>query len=303
MNTINYKLFSKLCESVLIEASTTMNILTGVPGANTLIGYLHKSEELAHDQNFQSIPAIQWKDYKKDPSWILIVYGNGVAAISTSGRGSYEAYAVDSSTSPPEVKRRETASSGDAMAFIKQHLSGRIKNILVGKKNATLYNKRDQRRIRNLQLAKTKTLNSEQILFKFKPLWLRTIDNAIADIKGWIGTLVQNNNYTKAKEKLSYVGELSTIKHALEDNKSDSLQDSSNYRQLDFLKRAVGNAVAMAAYHYYPQETAGLSTGYNGAIVPRNANGIDKLVDDIANGDTKKLGTVLGFFKKVLITG
>jgi hypothetical protein len=60
----------------------------------------------------------------------------------------------------------------------------------------------------------------------------------------------------------------------------------------------------MAASHYYPEQTGEIvrSSGYRGSTYnPTQKEGMNQLLQDIANGDTAKLGTGLGFFKRNLI--
>jgi hypothetical protein len=61
----------------------------------------------------------------------------------------------------------------------------------------------------------------------------------------------------------------------------------------------------MAASHHYPEQTGAISrSGYGGgAYNAERSEGGSQLMKDIAGGDQKKLGTVLTFFKRSLITG
>jgi hypothetical protein len=59
----------------------------------------------------------------------------------------------------------------------------------------------------------------------------------------------------------------------------------------------------MAASHYYPEQTGNISKDYGGSYTAQNNEGPRQLLQDISQGDTKKLGTVLGFFKRALISG
>jgi hypothetical protein len=59
----------------------------------------------------------------------------------------------------------------------------------------------------------------------------------------------------------------------------------------------------MAASHHYPEQTGSITKGYSNSYSAQRSEGPQQLLKDIANGDQKKLGTVLGFFKRALITG
>jgi hypothetical protein len=61
----------------------------------------------------------------------------------------------------------------------------------------------------------------------------------------------------------------------------------------------------MAASNHYPEQTGNIersrwgSSGYSAQF----SEGPAQLLKDISAGDQKKLGTVLGFFKRTLISG
>jgi hypothetical protein len=61
----------------------------------------------------------------------------------------------------------------------------------------------------------------------------------------------------------------------------------------------------MTASHYYPETTGNLDRSrYGSSGVSAQFNeGPAQLLKDIAGGDQKKLGTVLSFFKRSLISG
>ena len=60
----------------------------------------------------------------------------------------------------------------------------------------------------------------------------------------------------------------------------------------------------MAASNYYPETTGNIERSrYGGGLSAQFPEGPKQLLQDIANGDTAKLGTVLGFFKRSLISG
>lgn len=64
---------------------------------------------------------------------------------------------------------------------------------------------------------------------------------------------------------------------------------------------AIISAVMMTASYYYPEETGEITKTHYNYRVERD-KGMDKVLDDISNGDTNKLGTVLRFFKRALVT-
>jgi hypothetical protein len=61
----------------------------------------------------------------------------------------------------------------------------------------------------------------------------------------------------------------------------------------------------MTASHYYPETTGTLDGSRYGSqgVSAQFNEGPAQLLKDIAGGDQKKLGTVLSFFKRSLISG
>ncbi|MGA1047709.1 MAG: hypothetical protein ACO3UU_06840, partial [Minisyncoccia bacterium] len=62
---------------------------------------------------------------------------------------------------------------------------------------------------------------------------------------------------------------------------------------------AIRYAISLAAQHYYPELSGGIRG--TGDYVKVDIEGLNKLVDDIKNGDTKKLSTVLQYFKNMVL--
>jgi len=75
---------------------------------------------------------------------------------------------------------------------------------------------------------------------------------------------------------------------------------------ISMVAQAIMHAVNQTTHMYYPEETGGFeinryARGEKPALVNRDVVG--KLFNDIHNGDTQKLGTLLSFFRKNLVTG
>ena len=88
------------------------------------------------------------------------------------------------------------------------------------------------------------------------------------------------------------------LQQAIESLETDS--DTPNS-----VRAAINVAVLMAASHHYPEQTGAISrSGYGGGgYNAERSEGGSQLMKDIAAGDQKKLGTVLSFFKRSLISG
>ena len=149
----------------------------------------------------------------------------------------------------------------------------------------------------NTAVSGSQLVSQETLVKKFKPLWLRSMRAAEADVKGMITTMIKNDAYEKAEKKLGIVKSLQRAAEAIEMGELDSAPE--------WLQRSVNNAILMAASHHYPELTGEIQRGRygSGGLQATNSDGPRKLLQDISDGDTAKLGTILGFFKRNLITG
>jgi hypothetical protein len=108
--------------------------------------------------------------------------------------------------------------------------------------------------------------------------------------------MIKNDAFEKAKKKLNHIEALQNGLEQLEAGNSDTP---------GFLNSAINSAVLMAASHYYPETTGNLDRSRygSGGLSAQFSEGPAQLLKDIAGGDQKKLGTVLSFFKRSLISG
>ena len=118
---------------------------------------------------------------------------------------------------------------------------------------------------------------------------------AIADIKGHIANQIKNDAFEKAAKKLERVSSLKRQVEELETGTETGGQGDIN--------RAVSTAIVMAASYHYPEQTGNIERSYGSSYVATRSEGTDQLLKDIAAGDTAKLGTILSFFKRALISG
>lgn len=291
MNLEAYKVFAQLCESIT-EASTAMNLITGHPGGEQVVKSLHKDLKLAHDINYTEIPKISWSDLKDSyrGAWVIMRCSNGTAAIKSSGgtTGSYDAVVSDGG----EVRQASKSRGGDILDFIKSEVGKPIK--FFAAKNTTKVTDLQRQRAERKQGAGDQKMDTNTLVKKFKPLWSRAITASIADIKGHVSNMIKNDAFDKARRKLDRVEKLQNSLEAIEAGS----QDAS-----DLIKTAVNSAVLMAASYYYPDETGEIRRGYSNNYSTDRSEGVTKLLNDVSSGDTQKLGTVLGFFKRTLISG
>ena len=290
MNTQGYHNFAALCESIVFEASSSIDLFKGFPGGDAVIRKLHSEYKLSHDQAYEPTDKISWsilKDMSRG-GWVLVKGQKGTGAIQQKS-GSYTALA--STGDDPEVFRNDRG--GNILDFFKGKI-GKITQIYIGRDQGVVKNKQKDREAQKASVEKT--MNNEKLLMKFKPLWARAIQASIADIKGMIANMIKNDAYEKAERKLNQVKKLQQMMDVIETG-GDVSGLSSN------LESAISLAVAMAASHYYPDQTGSFQRSYNGRQTPERSEGMRQLLTDIAQGDTSKLGTVLAFFKRTLISG
>jgi hypothetical protein len=291
MKPETYQLFAQLCESIALEASSSMGLIKSLPGGSQVVQLLHKSKGLAHDQEYSQTPKIAWSELKNMSrgGWVLLKYPKGVGAIKQTN-GSYEA--VASTGGEPVTFRNDRG--GNILDFLKGELGGNPKSMFIGRDSGAVGQTRRSRQERDSELTRATELSPESIMKKFKPLWAKAINAAIADIKGMIATQIKNDAFDKAEKKLKQV---TALRNGLEDLDSGSTDTPS------FVKNALNQALALTAGHYYPDQAGELTRSSYGSYGSRADEAIRLVLKDISGGDQNKLGTVLAFFKRSLISG
>ncbi len=291
MRIESYQVFAQLLEDYVNEASTAMDLIVGHPGGREVVQKLHKDMQLAHDLGYKQIDKISWSDLKGSyqGAWVIIKGTNGTGAIRAK-RDTYEAEA----SAGGETKSISDSRGGNILDFLKAEI-GKLQKFYMAKNTNTVRDKRSKRADAQKGTGPGE-VTQDTLIKKFKPLWSRAINAAIADIKGHVANMIKNDAFEKAKKKLSYIESLQNGLEALEAGGSDTPE---------FISRAVNAAVLMAASHHYPEQTGNIersrwgSSGYSAQF----SEGPAQLLKDISAGDTAKLGTVLGFFKRSLISG
>ncbi len=289
MKPNTYRLFAQLCESIT-ESSTTMNLITGHPGGTQVVKQLHKDKDmrLVHNLEYQEVKQIRWSELKdmRGVGWVIMRCTNGTAAIRSYG--GYEALVSDGG----ETKSFDSSNGAQVMNFINSEV-GKPTNFFVAVGNLSQINDlRDKRLKQKPKSLQARYVSPEQLLKKFQPLFAKVVTAAIADIKGHVTTMIKNDAFHKVEKKLKRLKLLQDILTSLESNITppDSM-----------MINAIISAVMMTASYYYPEETGEITKTHYNYRVERD-KGMDKVLDDISNGDTNKLGTVLRFFKRALVT-
>ena len=288
MQNTGYQIFSQLLEGFVNEASTSLSMIAGSPGGEEVIKKLHKDMSLAHNQDYRQVDKISWSSLKEPyrGSWVIIIGTKGTGAIKSSG-DTYHALASVGG----EVRSVKDSRGGNVIDFLKGEI-GKLQKFYVGRNTDAVSTKQSKRA--DAKKGIDREIDQEALMKKFKPLWTRAINSAIADIKGHISNQIKNDAFEKAKRKLSQVESLQNAIESLEAGGADTPGSVRN---------AINIAVLMAASHHYPEQTGTISKSYSSNYSAQHSEGPRQLLKDISAGDQKKLGTVLGFFKRALITG
>lgn len=281
------KIFAELLEGYVNEDSTSMNLIAGSPGGKEVVLHLHKDMQLAHDLGYKQIDKISWSELKDRASWVIIKGSNGIGAIKSSS-SSYNAVA----SSGGEVQSTSDSRGGNVLDFLKREI-GKLQKFYVSKNTSAVRDKRKDRSALSKGQGSPE-VTQQTLMTKFKPLWVRAITASIADIKGHIANQIKNDAFEKAKKKLNHI---ETLQNGLE-----SLEAGSDDVP-GFLNTAINSAVLMAASNYYPETTGAIERSRYGGTSAQFPEGPKQLLQDISSGDTAKLGTVLAFFKRSLISG
>jgi hypothetical protein len=313
-----YQLFESMCRSMTEASAALSTIGQSQPGAKDLIQYLHSSErsrQLSHDQPFDQVEKIGWNEFKKTwPYNFAIVTGpSGSGAIISTGNGSYEVVLSDG-TNP--LREMYVSTSGKAMALIKSVIGGTPAKwqYYVGqeswngvtrtgkdqyKKPDSAHNKQYSRK-RNVAKSTSSSMTTQQLFRKFRPIFAKSIIAAIADTKGMVTTMIKNDAFGRAKNKIEQLNRLDNLLQTVNSDDNVSLNND------DTLMNAVRDAVVMTASHFYPELTGEINRrggyGYNApTLTSTNSEGVNKVLTDVGQGDGQKLATILAFFKRRLI--
>jgi len=260
-------------------------------GGAEVIKKLHQDQKLGHDINYQPVAKISWSELKDSyrGAWVIIQGDKGTGAIKASGGNTGDYFAVASSGG--ETRSMNDGRGGNVLDFLKGEIGG-LRKFYVGKNTTAVVDKQKKRAAD--KVGADRTINQDVLVKKFKPLWVKAITAAIADIKGHVSNQIKNDAFEKAKRKLDQIEQLQQGLEAIESGNKDIPQ---------FIGTAVNTAILMAASHHYPEQTGNITRSYSRNYSSENSEGPAQLLKDISEGDTAKLGTILSFFKRSLISG
>jgi hypothetical protein len=294
MKLESHRLFAQLCEELISEVSSSLSIVGQNPGGQAVMKQLHSQSGLSHDQDYTPTTKISWSELKDSyrGAWVIIIGSNGTGAIRSRGgnTGNYDALASNGG----EVKSATDSRGGNILDFLKREI-GTLKQFYVGK-NSNKVQDLKKKRIDQKQGTAGVEINQTTLVKKFKPLWAKAVQASMADVKGMVATMVKNDAFEKAEKKIQLLKKLENALTSIESGDTDVPGQ---------INSAVSSAIYMAASHYYPDTTGEISRSRYGSgnYEPANNAGPKQLLADIAAGDTSKLGTILAFFKRNLISG
>lgn len=292
-----HKIFAKLCEAYVTEVSSALDLVRGQPGGAEVIQKLHTSQQLAHDLVYKPVDKISWSSLKDAyrGAWVVITGNKGVAAIKASGgnTGTYTALAYNPVTK--QVEQFSDGRGGNVIAFIKDHIGSLSKYYVASNTTSVRDKQRDRSARKEVPGGIGQPMSQDTLIKKFKPLWVKAMTAAIADIKGMASTMIKNDAFDKAAKKIAL---LKSIEDGID------MVQAGNEEVPSSVKRAVQVGILMAAAHHYPDQTGEItSSRYGGGYSSERPEGVQQLLTDIGKGDTAKLGTILSFFKRSLISG
>lgn len=289
------QLFSSLLED-LFEASTAAVEVKNHPGGIQIIKALHGQMNLPHDVKWSELPQKQrfsWTSFKdaRHNNWTLVKADKGTGAFK-AGRGG-DAYEAIASTGGV-VERFKDDRGGNIIEFLTDKI-GTPRTMYTGSTSAEFANRTKQRSELKKQPEKS-GVTVDTLINKFRPLWVKSAEKARADIKGFIINQIKSDSFSKAGLKIKRLEELSRIIDSLETG--DTATPS-------MVEKAVRDAVVLAAAHYYPQKTGELSKGRvygDSNIISASDEGVKLLLQDLTNGDSSKLGAILAYFRRNLVS-
>jgi len=309
-------LFAKLCESIMNEASTTIDAIKKVPGGTEIGKYMHKNADIPHNADFRPTTDIVLgrRGAYDGGRWYIIAGEKGAGAILYNNNNRQYRVILPRPSNIPlghdfgnkwlgdkgDEKFIDliTSSGNGAKLLMKKAIGKTVELYTVGAgAGRDLQGKKTQRQGYK-QPSATDTLsyeNAEQFLLKkFKPTFLRTLKQAEAEYKGMLNIMLKGGSYKKMEEKIRYLQKLDDYIARLEAGKL------SDRQIMEIFGHPIKQALMISAQHFYPEVTGGIDRVF-GSVRLGDKQGLYDLINDISKGDTKKLSTVLSYFKNAIL--
>jgi hypothetical protein len=294
-------------EQMLSESSEVLDQFKDLPGAEQIIKGMHKSGKLLHNQKLTTVDKLDVKgmrDTMRNRGYTYYIFVRGTQDLGIIALGSGKAYVYTD-----KLEQFNSNNFNELTSWLKTHI-GKIVNYSYADNahNAVTALKSKRERLKSKKsISVEPELLAMFMISKLKPLIAKNIERAIADIKGFINTLVKHSNYGKLGDKVQM---LKKLEEYLE--KIEMTQDYNS----SFIMSKMVNAVHAAALHHYPEIAGGLADGdrhagnrYGYTVGTsqfsyrpvQDQAAVKQLLQDIKNGDTQKIGTILAFFRQELV--
>ena len=114
--------------------------------------------------------------------------------------------------------------------------------------------------------------NMAAIQNKLRPLYVKYIEQAMADVKGVIGMQLKADAHDRALQKINILRSLKAMSDRIKNNPDDIPSDI-----MDRLKPAL----LMTAAYFYPDETGDITRNQYGSITPESHEGARRVVKDM----------------------
>lgn len=271
----------------LTEASAILNYFKGIdaPGVNELIKILHKKYKISHDphdikqvpiksinKNQLELTPTEFSLYsRKSKAMLIFACDKGAAVMELKSHGGYNVQTYN--TQSGEHYASYAGNLKDSGSLIKEHV-GKIKQAY--------------RIVLPVSPAKDKKSDNDydirHLTKKFQPVLLKTVEKSIADVRGVAMNMLKNDAYDLMRDKIQ---RLDQLHHLYTDLKTNRFSAERGGSMGNVLRDALNRAVTLTGLMYYPDELYSEYTRH--------------ILDDVMNGDFKKLSTVLYYLKRELV--
>ncbi len=302
---ISYK-SQPVAEQMLAEASNLLTQFRDLPGAAPMITGMLEKGRLSHDVKITTVPKLEIKNLRdkirqsRGVDFVIFVRGTEDLGIITMGTYSNSAWVYQD-----KLITHSDDSIAHLLAFLKNYIGKVVDYSIAQSPIRAVQAVKDKRAIIKPRPESTDPHYIASILIaKLKPLITRNIERAIADIKGFINTLIKHSNYSKASVKIEALKRL--------ESQLENIELTRTYDN-DLVVSKMINAIHSAAMYHYPELTQGFddrarnlhgnsySAGTFSYRAVQRTDGLKQLMQDIKNGDTQKVGTILSFFRHELV--
>lgn len=299
-----------LLREILDEDSSITSAVRNSPYADELIKVVHRDFAIPHNVRWEKLEKVTWAEIKsRSPNYVIIQGQDGTGAIKwtgerwqvmLAGEDGITTYRDDSINSLfKEIKNTIGKITGywEARGQGKGSYRGASTN-----RTGEVERKRLDRLTARKSVVNPSTLdpsagtshNTQVILRKLRPVYMRYLEQAIADVKGVVGMALKNDAYGKVNQKVAILTNLQNVRQELIDN-PDTVPEK--------IKERLRPALYLTASHYYPDQTGNFALGVDryGRGQPASQSGPQQVIADIANGDQKKLITLMNYLKQSLL--